>query len=53
MRTAETIRAEIRELERLAQKRRNKPGFSDNVAEIDERIADAKAELAELDQGES
>lgn len=46
-RDPETIRAEIKELERLAQKRRNKPGFGANVAEIEERITDAKAELAE------
>lgn len=50
MRTREIIEAEIRELERLASKRRGKPGFSANVEEIDERIADAKAELAELDE---
>ena len=46
-RDPDVIRSEIKELERLAQKRRGKPGFSANVAEIEERIADAQAELAE------
>lgn len=46
-RTREVIEAEIAELQRLAQKRRGKPGFSANVAEIEERIVDAQAELAE------
>ena len=41
------IEAEITELKRLAQKRRDKPGFTENVAAIDERIAEAEAELAE------
>lgn len=46
-RSRTVIEAEIKELSRLAQKRRGNPGFSANVEEIEERIADAKAELAE------
>lgn len=46
-RSPDIIKAEIAELQKLAQKRRGKPGFSANVAEIEERIADAQAELAE------
>jgi len=48
-RPRDTIEAEIAELKRLAAKRRGKPGFAQNVALIDEKIADAEAELAEVE----
>lgn len=47
MRTQETIRAEITELERLLTKRRGRSGFADNVKAIEEQLATARAELAE------
>ena len=50
-RTRQEIEAEISELQRLASRRRAKPGFSENVAAIEEQIAASEAELAELDEG--
>ena len=47
MAKTEEIRARIKELERLLQKRRNKPGFSANVADIEDHLAAARAELSE------
>lgn len=46
MRSADDIKAEIANLERVRAKRAGKPGFSANVAEIDARLADLNAELA-------
>lgn len=45
------VEAEIKELRRLAQKRRGKPGFSANVEYIEEQLEAAEAELAELGDG--
>ena len=48
-RPREEVEAEIKELERLAAKRRGRVGFAANVAVIEEHIEAAKAELAEAD----
>lgn len=39
------LQAERTELKRRADKRRNMPGFSANVAELDARVAEIDAEL--------
>jgi hypothetical protein len=43
----EEIREEITKLERLRQKRAGKPGFGENVQDIDARLAIVKAELSD------
>lgn len=44
-RPADDIQAEIAELERWRKKRFGKPGLAANVAEIDARLAECRAEL--------
>lgn len=44
-REPETIKAEIADLERIAQKRRGKPGYATNVREIEARLASCRTEL--------
>jgi len=44
-REPETIKAEIADLERIAGKRRGKPGYAANVAEIEARLEACRAEL--------
>ena len=44
-----TIQADIAALEAKVKPRRGKPGFSANVNEIDARLAELRAELAEAD----
>ena len=45
MRSPDEIKAEIAELERWRKKRENKPGFAANVAEIDARLTECRAEF--------
>lgn len=47
MRSPDDIKAEIAELERWRKKRFGKPGFAANIAEIDTRLAECRAELGE------
>lgn len=47
--TAADLKAEIAELERLLQKRRGKPGFGENVAEIEKRLGSLTNEVAALE----
>lgn len=43
--TVEELRAELEQRERELAKRRNKPGFSANVLDLEARIAALRAEI--------
>lgn len=43
------LEAELTDLTRTAKKRRDEPGFAQNVADMDRRIAVIEAELAAED----
>ena len=47
--TREVMDNEVKRLEALLRVRRGKPGFTENVAEIEARLAAVKAERAALD----
>lgn len=45
-REPEAVSAQIKDLERIAAKRRGRPGYSANVADIEKLISECKMELA-------
>jgi phosphopentomutase len=50
-RAPDIIKAEIARLETKARVRRGKPGFSQNLEEIDARLAELRLELQDADNG--
>lgn len=49
-RAKEEIQAEIKDLERIAAKRRGKPGYGENVGVIEARLSELRTELEGADE---
>jgi hypothetical protein len=45
VREREVVGAEIKRLGEMLAKRKNKPGYGENVVEIEKRLVDLRAEL--------